>query len=631
MCGIAGGVWKTQKLSLNKMGKALQKLKHRGPNDQGLEIMNIGSLELALGQTRLSIIDLSNDGHQPMYSRDKRWVIVFNGEIYNYKELKVELLNNGFEFSTNTDTEVLLAAWICWGVACLPRLCGMFAFAVYDNLNDVLICARDAFGIKPIYYTGAQNSFRFSSEIPALIEICDEKPSLNWQKSVDYLLNGAYDDSVETFFYEIKQLSAGHFLEINIRSDDIPVPVRWWKPTISLKDGWTYNDAKYQILESFLSNIKLHLRSDVPLGAALSGGIDSSAVVCAIRHIQPHAPIHTFSFVTPGSPADEEKWIDLINQHVGAIAHKIEVSSDQLLEDLDDMIGVQGEPFGSTSIYAQYRVFKTAKESGMTVILDGQGADEMLAGYLGYPGQRIRSIIETKGYISALKFINSWAKWPGRSIPFGLKAYLSQIIPHSIKSKIKNRKLFGRAPKWVNFHELIENKVSIAYERSAPDITEKGRRVVAELSQCLSVQGLGSLLRHADRNSMRFSIESRVPFLTIDFVNLALSLPEDYLISDCGETKSIFRQAMNGLVPDSVLNRKDKIGFETPEKNWILSIKDSAREWLSYDLNIPFLNQAELLKEFDLIVQGKKEYTWQVWRWINFCRWYRKFFLDSQL
>jgi asparagine synthase (glutamine-hydrolysing) len=621
MCGITGGWWSNPDQAVKRVPEALKKIKHRGPDDDGYQLYPVGGAAVALGHTRLSIIDLSDAGHQPMHSRDGRWAIVFNGEVYNYRELRAELNAKGNIFTSDSDTEVLLAAWAQWGLACLPRLVGMFAFAVLDKTNATLTCVRDAFGIKPFFYSDADGQFAFASELPALLELLPSKPALNWQRSYDYLVHGDYDSTPDTFFAGVHHLPPAHWLQINAVNGQISTPQRWWQPQVQERRGWRFEDAVVQVREQFLQNIRLHLRSDVPLGAALSGGIDSSAVVCAMRHLEPDMPIHTFSFIAEGSAVNEEHWVDIVNAHVGAIPHKVRVTQAELARDMDDMILSQGEPFGSTSIYAQYRVYQLARENGITVTLDGQGADEMLAGYIGYPGQRLRSLLETGQILDAWKFLNNWAAWPGRSRIMAAKYLASEMTEGTLYEIL--RKIDGKTsiPDWINIDSLLNNGVNLKKPRMRPETDTKGRRVMDELGLSLTKRGISSLLRHGDRNSMRVGIESRVPFLTIDMVNLLLSMPEEFLISNKGKTKYVFREAMRGIVPDNILDRKDKIGFATPERDLLVGISELVKIWLSEDKNLPFIIQDRNLKNYEDILAGRSEFTLQLWRRINFSRW----------
>lgn len=625
MCGIAGGWWQGSEPVDSRLSRALEKLRHRGPDDRGYELYPSVDAVVALGHTRLSILDLSLAGHQPMLSADRRTSIVFNGEIYNYRELRAELQGLGHGFVSDSDTEVLLAAWRLWGRACLKRLTGMFAFAVLDQVSGTLTCVRDAFGIKPFFYVATDVGFFFASEIPALIELLPGKPMLDWQRAYDYLVHGDYDSGPRTFFEGVSHLPPGHLLVVDLNAKQVATPERWWTPSIVERHDLSFSGAAEMVREQFLQNVRLHLRSDVPLGAALSGGIDSSAVVCAMRHVEPDLPINTFSYIARGSAMSEEVWVDRVNQHVGARSHKVVVSGEELERDLDDMIAAQGEPFGSTSIYAQYRVFRLAREQGITVTLDGQGADEMLAGYNGYPGQRIRSLLEKRQFPEALHFLNEWAKWPGRSHLAGAKHVVAEMTQGQLHDMLRRLSGMHDLPAWINAGALEERGVICRYPHQRSTINEVGRRVSAELMFSLTQRGLPALLRHGDRNSMRFSVESRVPFLTLDLVELLLSLPETHLISQTGETKSVFRAAMRGIVPDDILDRRDKIGFVTPEQEWLFSMADTVRCWLSEDLQLPFFNQAQIKREFEQIITGRKVFSWQVWRWINFCRWYSRF------
>lgn len=629
MCGIAGGFWGHGNLDNeidNRLATAVAAMKLRGPNDQGYELHTTPTGVVALGHTRLSIIDLSSAGHQPMYTADQRLGLVFNGEIYNYRELRDELSVLGHTFVSDSDTEVLLAAWQEWGRASLSRLVGMFAFVVFDKVASKLTCVRDAFGIKPFFYTVEKGNFMFASEIPAIKALKSEEITLDWQRAYDYLTHGDYDSGPRSFLAGVYHLMPGHILEVDIESGAVSEPEQWWRPSIEERNDIGFNEAAAILRENFLDNIRLHLRSDVPLGAALSGGIDSSAVVCAIRYVAPDLPIHTFSYIAKGSVVSEEAWVDRVNQHVSAVPHKVVVNADELARDLDDMILAQGEPFGSTSIYAQYRVFKLAKEHGVTVTLDGQGADELLAGYSGYPGRRFKSLVDQGQYCGAVSFLREWSRWPGRSLVHGIKLAIAELVDGQLYDALRRLNGTKKVPIWLN-KALLENAgVRLTYPRQRSPYNRRGRRLAAELAFAVTARGLPSLLRHGDRNSMRFSVESRVPFLTYDLANFLLSLPEHYLISSTGETKSIFRAAMRGIVPDEILDRRDKVGFETPEKQWLLGMAPQIREWLSQDIQVPFLNQVEILKEFDLIVAGKKPFSWQVWRWINFIRWHANFF-----
>ncbi|WP_423186034.1 asparagine synthase (glutamine-hydrolyzing) [Alishewanella sp. d11] len=626
MCGILGGFFQSQ-LTDQQIHSALSKMNNRGPDDRGYERFGtVQSGELILGHTRLSIIDLSAAGHQPMNSHDGRFSIVFNGEIYNYKELRDELKGLGFAFSTESDTEVLLTAWQCWGQACLTRLIGMFAFVVYDKQLNTITCVRDAFGIKPFFYAQDGGQFLFASDINALLELREQPKQLCLQRAYDYLVHGVYDNNELTFIDGVKHLMPGCLMEFDLSKATISKTIKWWTPSIKESSDLSFDQAAEKVREQFLENVKLHLRSDVPLGAALSGGIDSSAVVCAMRHLEPKADIHTFSYIAKDSPVSEEKWVDFVNEHTHAKSYKVVANGHELLRDLDDLIQAQGEPFGSTSIYAQYRVFQLAKQNGITVTLDGQGADELLAGYSGYPVQRMQSLFEQRDFKTLLSFTHNWKSWPGRGSLKAYKCLGAGMLPNSMRPLFKDLLIKSPKPDWLNIEYLASQGVDLKTDLQSQQTENRGRRVVETLANSLQLEGLPQLLRHGDRNSMCFSVESRVPFLTLPTSDLLLSLPEEYLISNKGETKSVFRAAMRGIVPDQILDRKDKVGFETPEKVWLTAMAPNLRLWLQDANEIKFINTNELLKEFDLIIAGNKPFTWQIWRWVNFVRWHKNIF-----
>lgn len=624
MCGIAGGFWaEPDVLTDARMEHALHVMRERGPDNRGFKKHAVGAGVALLGHARLSIIDLSVSASQPMYTADGRYGLVFNGEIYNYVELRAELERLGKIFRTQSDTEVLLAAWETWGAGAISRCEGMFAFAVFDFHRHTCTLVRDAFGIKPLFYAVEGRTFYFASDLRALRALKRGRADLNWQRGYDYLVHGEYDFGEATFLEGFLSLRPGHLLEFDLGSANMRRPISWWSPNIAPAATMPFEDASSCLRDMLLQSVRLNLRSDVPLGAALSGGIDSSAIVCAMRHLEPDAPIHTFSFIASDSPVSEEKWVDCVNRHVRAVPHKVAVTATELAADLEDLIDTQGEPFGSTSIYAQYRVFKLAREQGITVTLDGQGADEMLGGYNGFPGQRFRSLIEQGRHRDAALFLRSWSRWPGRRALEGLKRVVGAYSTGWLHHALRNINGMDSEPEWIRSGPLRDAGVMLAYPVQHAPQKMPGRRMMGDLATALTERGLPGLLRHGDRNSMRFSVESRVPFLTPELADFALSLPEEYLVSLQGETKHVLRSAMRGIVPDEILDRKDKIGFATPEQTWLLGMTDTVRRWLKEDLHLPFLDQEKICEHFDQIVAGRRLFSWQVWRWINFCQWYK--------
>ncbi len=628
MCGVLGGVADKKTLNDLSINAALKRMKNRGPDDSGLQIFNQAYNDVVvLGHTRLSIIDLTSAGHQPMRSQSGRFSITYNGEIYNYKELRLELSKLGCNFVTNSDTEVLINAWETWGESCLNKLDGMYAFSIFDSQSNSIFCVRDPFGIKPLFFINDEDEFYFASDLDALFTLSSKKKYLDYQKAYEYLNYGVYDDDERTFYSHSKKLMPGELLQYDLNKRQIIKKFKWFDPTLHTQEKKvSFEEAKILIREQFLENIRLQLRSDVPIGITLSGGIDSSAIACAVRHIEPEAEINTFSFIANNSPMSEEKWVDKINRTIQAKSNKVSADGDDLFKDLDDLIMAQGEPFQSTSMYANFRVYKLINDSGIKVALDGQGADELLAGYRGYPVQRFQSLICKGELISLTKFLLNWGKWPGRSSKESVQSLLAALTPYALQPLIS--KLFRQdSMKLINNEFFMTNKFDRRLSLQHLHFEKSQRSLVNRLAISLKQEGLPKLLRHGDRNSMRFSVESRVPFLTIPFAKLALSMPEEYLISNYGQTKNIFREAMQGIVPDEILYRKDKIGFSTPEDKWLTSMHLEFRKWINEGISIPIFNKQALLKEFDYCANSGK-FPQSIWRCINLIRWYQLNNLD---
>lgn len=517
-----------------------------------------------LGLVRLAILDLSPAGHQPMTLAGERYTISYNGEITNYMGVRDELLAFGDAFVSDGDTEVLLKAWARWGVKTLDRLEGMYAIAVLDTHARTLTLARDPYGIKPLFYSHTDDHVAFSSELKGLVATAVGNPQLDWQTAIDYLQWGAYDHSDRTFLDGVSQLAPGHHMTLDTRTGRLGEPTRFWWPSVATAFRGGYSEATDTVRALFLDSVKRNLRSDVPLGIALSGGLDSSAIVGAVRYLEPDLPINTFSYIAPGFAQSEHEWIARVAGALHATSYTVEADAGDLKRDLDDLILSQGEPFGSTSIYAQYRVFKVAREHGVKVTLDGQGGDELFAGYFGYPAQRMHSLIETGHWAAAADFTRAWGNWPGRSRPSMLLETASELLPRTLQGRFRRHK----PSPLVNTRALTERDVDTSFPRAGQE-PARGTRMKSYLRTALTRRGLPALLRHGDRNSMRFSIESRVPFLDRALTEFVFSLPEDWLIGSDGTSKRILRDAVSGWIPQEVIDRRDKIGFATPQDGWL--------------------------------------------------------------
>jgi asparagine synthase (glutamine-hydrolysing) len=633
MCGLAGIIASESNGWAASSGQAmLDRLYHRGPDDHGWLAYSPGEgpllgqgvvaqrpAEVLLLHRRLSILDLSEAGRQPMASADRRYWIVYNGEIYNYLELREELARLGAEFRTGTDTEVLLAALIRWGTAALPRLIGMFAFALLDTVGRTLMLARDFFGIKPLYYCTTSSGFGFASEIKALLEIRGLKRRINPQVLYTYLRYGVTDHQAETFLEDIQQLLPAHFLVLPLDAPSSAQPQPYWRLDLKDPTDLPFDQAARRLREMFLDSVRLHLRSDVPVGTALSGGIDSSAIVTAVRKVGQAVDFHSFSFLADDPVLDEERWVDTVASVADTTVHKVRITPGELAADFDRLIAAQDEPFQSTSVYAQYRVFQLAREAGVKVLLDGQGADEMIAGYVMYLASRLSSLFYGGRFLKAARFFWQVGKLPGVSARQMLLFAGGSLLPEWLKRPARwfvSEELF---PRWMKREWFLKRGVT----PQAPCEPQAARSLRTLLLESFRETSLPRLLRYEDRNSMAFSIESRVPFLTPQLVEFVFSLPDSYLISDNATSKHVFRAAMRGIVPDAILDRRDKIGFVAPDKAWLAAPSLWVeRIFKSETLRaIPALVPDTIQEQCQRVFAGQRPFDWCVWRWLNLIRW----------
>jgi asparagine synthase (glutamine-hydrolysing) len=635
MCGIAGILYADRSaIDPSLFERFSGSLRHRGPDDYGFlgwsdgaapkvtrRPEEVGQSRVGLVHRRLSILDLSEAGWQPMSSPDGRFHIAFNGEIYNYVELRAELEGLGHAFRSHSDTEVLLAAYAEWGAGALNRLIGMFAFAVLDLPARKLFLARDFYGIKPLFYARLPQGIAFASEITPLLDLPGVGRQADPQGVFDYLRYGTTGGGGGTLFAAVSQLPAAHYMEVPLDRPGDAEPVRYWEVRADRNTDLSYKEAADRLRDLFLESVSLHLRSDVPVGACLSGGIDSSAIVMAMRRLQgDKLHLHTFSHVTEDPVLGEERWADLVAGAARATVHKVRPTPEDLVEDLDPLIRTQGEPFGSTSIYAQYRVFRLAQESGIKVMLDGQGADEMLAGYRHFLSARLGSLLRRGRVGQAARFVRHASRLSGAG---GLTLPLQSarlLVPPRLQGPF--RRLLGKewVPAWLNADWFEAQGV-----RSQPVWSPGPKKTLLrdQLHNAFTESSLPMLLRYEDRNSMAFSIESRVPFLTPPLTDFIFSLPEEYVISPEGTTKALFRDAMRGIVPDAVLDRKDKIGFATPERQWLSTLRPWVEETLRGDAaaGIPALDLKAIFGEWTGITEGRQGFDFRIWRWINLIRW----------
>jgi asparagine synthase (glutamine-hydrolysing) len=632
MCGIGGILTTRAELFPRGAVEAMSlALKHRGPDDQGFlqwdgrhepqrnrEIALGDQTCFALIHRRLSIIDLSQAGWQPMTSHNGQFDVIFNGEIYNYLELRNELKRAGITFRSASDTEVLLAAWALWGQAALQRFTGMYAIALIDWRARKLTLVRDCFGIKPLYYARWNGGLAFASEAKALLQLPDVSRTVSSSGAYRYLALGLTDDGGDTLFSDIRQVPPACSVEIDLNTTIASEPRRYWRLPDAASGGPSFVDAAVRLRDLFVDSVRLHLRSDVPLGVMLSGGIDSSAILMAMRTIGgDKADLHTFTYVADDPALDEERWADLAGNAAHATMHKVRITSQELVNDLDRLIADQDFPFGSTSIYAQHRVFGMARAAGIKVVLSGQGADEMLAGYHPYRAARLASLVRSGKLVEAFTMFQQ-AKRVGGSAGRTALRVMAGLVPATFMQagydsyqRISGQDAVNRG--WFSSRGIAGDGGLWRGRSSLRDA----------LAVTFSETNLPALLRYEDRNSMAHSLESRVPFLNRSLVDFVFSLPEHYLIAPDGSGKSILRAALRGLVPDAILDRRDKIGFQTPELGWLSHLdrwvtgvltSDAARE-------NPVIHADVALAQWGAVREGRRRFDSRIWRWLNLIRW----------
>ena len=543
MCGIAGSVDLLGNRHPDEeiVAQMTDLISHRGPDDAGLLV----SPPAVLGHRRLSILDLSPAGHQPMSSPDGRYWITFNGEIYNFRELASELRRLGHDFHTTCDTEVLLAAYAEWGADALHRLNGMFAFAVWDRELHELFCARDRFGVKPLYYTIVDDRFRFASEIKALFVDEAVERNANNARVTDFLAFGFTDHTPETLFEDILQLPPGYFLVVG-QGRAIPGPTRWYQPAPADLAGMAPVDA---LRERLVDAVALRLRSDVPVGTTVSGGLDSSAVTVIatmLRRDDGLPPAQTFSSRCKDPRLDEWPYIEPVLGMTRAPNTDSYLKEDDLLSNLDHVLWHMDEPFHNAAVYGHWKLSALARSSGVTVVLDGQGGDEALAGYeyLLYPGL-FYSLLSRGRILRAITEARCRRSIQGRRLLGSVKEAVIAFLP----SRFRGR----RPPVWL---------------RNPPVTPTPGRGIVAHQMYGLLTQPLPMYNHSLDRSTMAVALEARNPFLDYRVVECGLALqPDDHVRR--GYTKWTLREAMRSLLPDEVVNRKRKQGFASDEATWM--------------------------------------------------------------
>lgn len=625
MCGIAGIIsLKENQVLVEDLKRMTDIISHRGPDGEGQWINDCG--RVGLGHRRLSIIDLSEAGSQPMSYLEDKYNITFNGEIFNYLEIKELLLQEGYTFNSKTDTEVILAAYDFWGEECTHQFNGMWAFAIYDKEKQSVFCSRDRFGVKPFYYFKSADRFAFGSEIKQFTVLPSWKAVLNTSRAVDFIVFGIFDHTHETLFKGVYQLRGGHNLTFNLINNSFTIKQWYILDSRVPQNKVTFNDAKKELKNIFYDAVKLRLRSDVRVGSCLSGGIDSSAIVCVMNQLLQvdgkNKNQEVVSSCFAEKKYDEQEFIDVVVAETGVKSNKIFPKFEELFSQLQNIIWHQDEPFGSTSIFAQWSVFKEAKELGLKVMLDGQGADESLAGYPYFQDVFNVSLLksfELNKLATELKQASVLQNGKRNNNEF-LKLALKSFVPSSVTTSLRRRS---------DSHELkyIKKPYKLTSDLYEPGVNLSIKSHSLDL---ISTSYLPMLLHYEDRDSMAHSIESRVPFLDYRLVEYILSLPDNYKIFR-GVSKYIFREAMAGILPDKIKNRYDKMGFVTPEQTWIVNNFEQFRKYLQEAVNCfkHIVNAETLLNDFDNALTKKTFAFGSVyWRIIALHQWSIKFKVD---
>ena len=556
MCGIAGIISLPGTLSpADGLGRMVRLQAHRGPDGQGTWSGRVGGADVALGSVRLAILDLSDAGLQPMVSASGRQVLVYNGEIYNYRELRADLESAGVRFGTTCDTEVVLQALATWGESALARFNGMWALAWLDQDAGVLLLSRDRFGVKPLYWHLADDRCLFASEIKGILGAGERRFAVNRTAVARYLLQSQLDAQEETFFGGIEAVPPGHFMRFNLRTPTRLAPSRhrYWTPPFEeiLRDGTP--PAFDEMRETFIDSVRLRLRSDVPVGVLLSGGVDSSCIAAAMQHVLGRdGELQILSIVSDDPRFSEAAFIERMATFLGGAVRtsRVRFTAEDAFRLLDQVIWFNDEPIGTLNPVAHYLLMQRAQELGVKVILCGQGGDELLCGYLKYWGFYLQSLLRSGNLVRGLRVLSELAAG-GTALPYvrlnEAKRYLPKaLVPRPID--IRGPRLHG-----------VESQLDIGL--GVGGVVE---RQLADMYRF----SLPALLHYEDRMSMALAREIRLPYLDYRLVNLLLPLAPQWKMRR-GWSKWVFRKAMEQDLPPEIAWRRDKQGFSNPQSEWL--------------------------------------------------------------
>ena len=589
MCGLAGffsnvGPERTR----NSVAVMLQAQRHRGPDHTGIWSGSVCGTDVGLGLNRLKILDLSDAANQPMVSENGRYILVYNGEIYNYVEIRAELAASGAVFRTEGDTEVVLQALIHWGSAAFARFNGMWSLAFLDNVAGEVLLSRDRFGVKPLYtYTDNRGLF-ISSEIKAILEATGRRFEVTPQVASAFLEQNLLCTSSATFFSGIEEFPAGCWavLPMSKLGKQHLSPLRYWEipsvPTASRNE-----DELIDLVRTiFIDSVRLRLRSDVPVGVLLSGGTDSSAIAAALQHLNPNQNNIKLISAIGVYGRDEQPFIDVMANHLKRKVEKVALDypASNAFDLISEVSWFNDEPPGSFSTVAHYLLMKRATELGVTVLLSGQGADEILCGYKKYLGFHVQELLASGRWLAAAQITRKF------------------LMNGTVLSQSHYREAKRYLPTWLRLREI---------DVRGPALRDLSDRILVGLNgggvigrQVIDIERLSvpALVHYEDRMSMAMAREIRLPFLDYRLVSLLVPLPVEYKVRD-GWTKWIFRRAMEPLLPKEIAWRKDKQHFIVPQNEWFHSelrqevMRFLESEWVTEHLGL--IDRQKLRARYD--------------------------------
>ncbi|HMQ79591.1 MAG TPA: asparagine synthase (glutamine-hydrolyzing) [Ignavibacteria bacterium] len=635
MCGINGLI--TADIDFKrKIKEANDLIRHRGPDDEGYVFINTASAaalqfsgkdspdeikkkfpilsfedtvgeEAILAHRRLSIIDLSASGHCPMSDKDGKIWLTYNGEIYNYIELREELKNAGFNFRTASDTEVIINSYLHWGTQCLSKFNGMWSFAIWDSGKKRLLLARDRFGVKPLYYTKEHDYFAFSSEMKPLAVYRNFDTAVNKKKIPFYLIYGNRLNSNDTYLEGINSLPASHYLTYENGRTEL---VRYYDVPSARDTGGSDSEIARSIVELLEDSIKLRFRSDVPVGTCLSGGFDSSSIV-SLASDAGENNIETFSAVWNEMDCDESYYIDIVNERFKCSANKVIPQESEFAEVFQKLCYYQEIPTEGPGLYPQWYVMQKAKEK-VKVLLDGQGGDEVFGGYFQM-GAYLRGVLRDKNIFRIAAESPNFMKFFNKN---GLHSFTSWLFPRQYGYMTRS-KLSAR-------FSIINSDLLNQMDRGAlyfdVEPTKKLGSYLGSLSyHFIRNMTIPALLHYEDRSSMAHSLESRVPFLDYRLVELGVNLSSKYLAHK-GVSRPLYRKALKPYLPEEVVNRKDKLGFPVPFAEWTHgSLKNMINDELlsSNTLLFDYVDKQSLINNLDAHFSKTRDYSWEIWRLLS--------------